>query len=94
MLTRRVFLIGILAAPVVFSASRAGPSRADLPPSADYGVASGEPRPDSVVLWTRVPEGFQPPSGEAVAGIYEVSTSPAFDSLAVQGHFVTDGATD
>jgi alkaline phosphatase D len=94
MLTRRLFLTSVLAAPVVFSASRAVRSRADFPLSADYGVASGEPRPDSVVIWTRVPEWSQPAGGEAVTGIYEVSTSPAFDTLAVQGHFVTDGATD
>jgi alkaline phosphatase D len=64
--------------------------------SAEYGVASGDPRPDQVVLWTRVPEAAQPSAGEAIAVQYEVATSPSFapETIAVQGEVATESSAD
>ena len=64
--------------------------------SADYGVASGDPRPDQVVLWTRVPEAAQPPAGHAIEVQYQVATSPSFapGTIAVQGEVTTESSAD
>lgn len=92
MFNRRSVLKGALAAPVLLLASRPGRSRADTVFTTDYGVASGDPRPDSVVIWTRVPEAAQPDGPVTVD--YEVATSETFDTATVQGQFTTDTDTD
>lgn len=94
MFNRRSVLKGALAAPVLLLASRPGRSRADTF-TTDYGVASGDPRPDSVVLWTRVPEAFQP-EGSSVTVNFEVATSQTFESgsYVLGGIIVIDAETD
>ena len=58
------------------------------------GVASGEPLPDSVVLWTRLaphplqPDGGMPPQPVAVR--WEVAHDPRFGQLARQGEAIAE----
>ena len=47
---RRTFLIGAAVA----GAASTGTARAATPPLFEHGVASGDPLPDGVLLWTRV----------------------------------------
>jgi alkaline phosphatase D len=63
-----------------------------------HGVASGDPLPDAVVLWTRVT-----PSPDAVPGsgrgprvtvTWEVATDPAFRRVVRRGRFVTSASRD
>ena len=57
-----------------------------------HGVASGDPLPDAVILWTRA----QPASGAAQRARvrYEVALDPAFASLAAQGTALAEAAAD
>lgn len=55
------------------------------------GVASGDPRPSSVILWTRV----EPESeGEIIGVRYEVATDEGFAELVAAGEVEVDAATD
>jgi alkaline phosphatase D len=59
----------------------------DLPP--DFfgnGVASGDPSPDGVVLWTR---GIGDALPDQVPLVWEISTDPAFTALIATGRVVT-----
>ncbi|MER7762385.1 alkaline phosphatase D family protein [Streptomyces sp. NPDC097619] len=86
-----------LAAPVVLGTATA---RADGPgaPAFLHGVASGDPLPDGVLLWTRVT-----PVPEAVPGSglgpdvevrWEVSADRTFDRIAASGTVATGAAVD
>jgi alkaline phosphatase D len=96
MLTRRSLLKGVLATPVVLVTKRLAAVAGTPPFSDDYGVASGDPQPDRVVLWTRVPEAAQRPLGEVIAVYFQVATSPDFSpgSVAADGELQTDGSVD
>src|SRR5260221_8633734 len=71
-----------------------GPS---VPPEDDgtvfpQGLASGDPTPDSVILWTRVE-----PSGDATRDIkvgYQVATDNAFESVVASGEVTAEAAVD
>ena len=54
-----------------------------------HGVASGDPAPDSVVLWTRI-------SGAegSVQGKWQVAADNEFKELVAEGDFRTDGSRD
>jgi len=54
-----------------------------------HGVASGDPFPDSVVLWTRISE-----ASAAVSVDYEVAEDPAFASIVATGSVSTDASRD
>ena len=55
-----------------------------------HGVASGDPRPDAVVLWTRVtPE----VDGQTEVG-WRVGRDPGLDDVVAEGTTVIDGSTD
>jgi alkaline phosphatase D len=56
-----------------------------------HGVASGDPGPNSVVIWTRVTPDGNPAS---IAGNYYVSTDPAFKTVLKTGSFTTTDARD
>jgi alkaline phosphatase D len=86
----------MLAAPLALVVDRWASGQVNKPYSADYGVASGDPRPDSIVLWTRVPEVAQLAADEVIAVHYEVATSPHFSvgNIAAEGDVVTDGSVD
>jgi alkaline phosphatase D len=96
MLTRRSLLKGVLSAPVALIANRLVAVATTPPFTDDYGVASGDPYPDRVVLWTRVPEAAQHPGGEGVAVSYQVATAADFPpgSIAVEGDLETSGSAD
>lgn len=55
------------------------------------GVVSGDPRPDSALLWTRV---LPPPEGADVAVTWEVSSSPTFDTTLASGTATATAASD
>jgi alkaline phosphatase D len=50
-----------------------------------HNVASGEPGPDTVLLWTR----FVPTNGDAARVKVEVSDTPAFTRIAAGGQMIT-----
>jgi len=54
-----------------------------------HGVASGDPFPDSVVIWTRISE-----ASGALDVAWELSTGTDFAVLAASGTFRTDAARD
>ncbi|MBX3128331.1 MAG: alkaline phosphatase D family protein [Polyangiaceae bacterium] len=54
------------------------------------GVASGDPKPDSVVLWTRA----VPSAAGAVTVSYEVSTDESFGALVAKGKVTTSANAD
>jgi alkaline phosphatase D len=96
MLTRRMLLKVVLATPATLLGSRLALSWADAPLSADYGVASGDPRPESIMLWTRVPESSQPSAGAAIAVEYQVARSNTFatETVVAEGEVSTDSTSD
>jgi alkaline phosphatase D len=96
MLNRRALLKGLFATPVVYCIVGKKTARAEPLFTADYGVASGDPRSDGVVLWTRVPEAAQPSGGGEVGVQYQVATLPSFPpgSIVTQGETATDAACD
>lgn len=55
-----------------------------------HGIASGDPAPDSVVLWTRV----TPDTGGPVTVTWQLSLAPEFTAPVATGTFVTDAARD
>lgn len=54
------------------------------------GVASGDPKPDSVVLWTRA----VPRAGGPVKVIYEVALDEAFTQMVARGDATVDDSSD
>ncbi|HVU01319.1 MAG TPA: alkaline phosphatase D family protein [Polyangiaceae bacterium] len=60
------------------------------------GLASGDPRPDSVILWTRVaPEGADGGAGVADVSVkYEVASDEDFKTLVAEGELTATLATD
>jgi alkaline phosphatase D len=56
-----------------------------------HGVASGDPLPDAVILWTRVTPSAEP---ALVALRWEVSTDLAFRELVASGELTTDATRD
>ncbi|MET4613145.1 alkaline phosphatase D [Rhodococcus sp. PvR044] len=63
-----------------------------------HGVASGDPLPDRVIIWTRVTPSAdaQPGSGvgEAVALDWQVATDPGFASVVRSGTVTADAGSD
>ena len=63
-----------------------------------HGVASGDPRPDAVVLWTRVTPTDEATPGSglgAATGVrWEVATDDAFTAVLRSGTVTTDPASD
>ncbi len=55
-----------------------------------HGLASGDPKPDSVILWTRV----EPEAPGAVSVTYEAATDEAFSNIVAQGELSVDTSTD
>ncbi|MGK5741199.1 alkaline phosphatase D family protein [Micromonospora sp. URMC 103] len=92
-LSRRIFVLGGLsaagAALVPWQSARAA-----VPYPFKLGVASGDPAPDSVVLWTRLapsPLNADGQGGMANADVtveWQVSTSATFSSLVASGSVV------
>lgn len=98
-LTRRELLHTFGAAGVGLVASKLLPACAGDDPDAPYGgpfqhgVASGDPLPDAVILWTRV----TPPAGSAPMSVdvaWEIATDPALADVVSSGTATTDPARD
>ena len=88
MLSRRTLLKGGIALPVSWlSSGRLNLARASdsVLIEDDCGVASGDPRPDSVVLWTYVPREARSglSEGSFLPVRYQVATDPSFSSAAI-----------
>ena len=60
--------------------------------SFEQGVASGDPRPDSVVIWTRAAP--QSDKGASVTLVAEVSLTETFDSLVLQQEYAVNRDSD
>ncbi|MGC4748286.1 alkaline phosphatase D family protein [Micromonospora sp. DT201] len=92
-LSRRIFVLSGLAAAGVAVTPRQG-ARAALPYPFKLGVASGDPAPDSVVLWTRLapsPLNADGQGGMANADVtveWQVSTTDRFTALVASGSVV------
>ncbi|RMX08409.1 alkaline phosphatase [Corticibacter populi] len=59
----------------------------------DYGVASGDPLADRVILWTHAKYGSLDTASDEVALTWEVATDPAFGSLVASGETLASAAT-
>lgn len=55
-----------------------------------HGLASGDPLPDRVILWTRV----SPSEGEVPLVSWQVSRDPSFASIEAEGEILTSAAED
>ncbi|MCG5437259.1 alkaline phosphatase D family protein [Micromonospora foliorum] len=92
-LSRRIFVLGGLVTAGVAVTPRQG-ARAAVPYPFKLGVASGDPAPDSVVLWTRLapsPLNADGQGGMANADVtveWQVSTTDRFTSLVASGSVV------
>lgn len=93
LLSRRDLLRGagaaVLVGPVAGSLSACAD---DTPPSESFvhGVASGDPLPDSVILWTRVTTDGAGP----VDVVWEVADDPAMSKRVASGSTTTDAERD
>ena len=106
-LTRRHFLVGTAGAASTAGLAALGAAAfvgtADADTGDDTGVflhsvASGDPLPEAVVLWTRVtPAPDATPGsglGAATTVRWEISTGPDFGSLTASGEVTTDASLD
>ncbi|MGL4399670.1 MAG: alkaline phosphatase D family protein [Luteolibacter sp.] len=99
---RRDFLAKGGATIAFLAAFQLGSSRADAKRIGfepfSYGVASGDPLPDRVIIWTRVnPSADATPGsglGAPIRGIWEVSRNRHFTQRVATGPFFTSAATD
>ncbi|MFG2921143.1 alkaline phosphatase D family protein [Streptomyces sp. NPDC048305] len=96
--TRRTVVKAAAATAVAGTVLTSTSARAADGPAFLHGVASGDPLPDGVLLWTRVT-----PSSEAVAGsglgpdtevFWEIAEDKAFSRVAARGTTVARAASD
>jgi alkaline phosphatase D len=91
---RRTFLRWIAASsavPLVASSGGGCGGGDGLNATFPQGVASGDPTPDGVLLWTRV----EPADGAAAERVdYEVATDPDFAAIVTTGGRDVDASTD
>lgn len=94
-ISRRQVIQGSLAAPALYFALAGRRSYADDIAYEECGVASGNPTPDSLVLWTRVPPAGRNSSGTTEIS-YEVSSLESFSpgSLITSAQVTTDPSKD
>lgn len=72
-----------------YAGDRGGPDPALRP--FYHGVASGDPQPNSVVIWTRV----TPDAGQSsISGKYFVATDTGFTQMVLSGDFTAEEARD
>ncbi|MFT3716224.1 MAG: alkaline phosphatase D family protein [Gordonia sp. (in: high G+C Gram-positive bacteria)] len=105
-ISRRTFAVGAagIAGAGVLGASLAAAGRATADGTAPartvfaHGVASGDPLPDAIILWTRVtPTADAKPGsgrGPAVTVDWEMSRSADFSSIVASGSAGTDASRD
>src|SRR5690349_14363511 len=98
-LRRRDFLrlaaptVAVSAPPRLRGCSDASGSGSSSPEDVErgfpQGLASGDPRPDSVILWTRVASADGPTSVS-----YQVALDDGFQQVVAEGSADTDGERD
>jgi alkaline phosphatase D len=105
-LDRRTFLLGTTAAGLAWTRSvgghQASPEASPVATPAlaadpfSLGIASGEPLPDGVVLWTRLaPDPFAPDGGMGASPVevaWEVASDEAMTRIVQQGTAIADPA--
>ncbi|WOC11988.1 alkaline phosphatase D family protein [Gordonia sp. MP11Mi] len=97
--TRRSFIGAAGAGAIVVGLpSAAGPADASPSSAFRHGVASGDPLPDRVILWTRVTPSADATPGSRRGGsssiTWEISGSPNFNRIVASGSVVTDASRD
>ncbi|ARQ67954.1 alkaline phosphatase D family protein [Streptomyces marincola] len=96
--SRRAVVTAAAATAAVLPVATASRAGADTGPAFHHGVASGDPLPDGVLLWTRVTPvpGAVPGSGAgpAVAVEWEVAGDAAFSAVVARGTVEATAATD
>ena len=96
---RRALQLGAATGTGLVGVALAGPAEAAPGrPSFLHGIASGDPLPDSVILWTRVtPEPAATPgsgTGPTVAVDWEIATDPRFARIVGSGTVAAGAAAD
>lgn len=66
------------------------PIEQTIPGHFNYGVASGDPQSDRIILWTH----FQPEANIPVTVHWQIATEESFNQLVNEGDFRTDGSRD
>jgi alkaline phosphatase D len=101
MIERRSFLTGTAAVAGSLAVTAQTPAYAASAPASGvfhHGVASGDPLPTAVVLWTRVtPSSDATPGsglGPDVSIAWQVATDPDFRRVAARGSAITGAARD
>ncbi|MBB4657858.1 alkaline phosphatase D family protein [Parvularcula dongshanensis] len=89
-ITRRMALTGGLIGLAACETTGRGRAREESPARFAWGVASGDPAPDSVVLWTRA----EPLAGDAARGVVEVAEDEGFEAVVWSAPFEATPATD
>ena len=89
-ITRRMALTGGLIGLAACETTGRGRAREESPARFAWGVASGDPAPDSVVLWTRA----EPLEGDAARGVVEVAEDEGFAVVVWSAPFEATPATD
>ena len=97
--TRRA-LLGLLSGSTFFLSARNLYGKADSLPQASpalvfaQGVASGDPQPDAVMLWTRAAPVAGQTTDKQVPVLLQVSRQEDFSDLVLQERLHTDAASD
>lgn len=91
MFKRRQLLHASIAASTTLVLNSTLRSQAQTP-TQDYGVASGDPRPNSITLWTRLPNTAI--TASAITVSYRVSRSPDLSNPVFVGQIQTSAAVD
>jgi phosphodiesterase/alkaline phosphatase D-like protein len=88
-ITRRSALLSGLS---LAGASTITQAKEPLSPSITFqhGIASGDPTPRSVIIWTRITSGAE----TTISGRWEVSKTPDFAKIKRHGNFTTDARRD
>ncbi|WP_439956016.1 alkaline phosphatase D family protein [Nocardia yamanashiensis] len=96
--SRRTVLKGGTAAAAATLISTSGRAAAENPPVFRHGIASGDPLPGSVIIWTRVTpsEDATPGSGQgaAVPVRWEVAADESFANIAASGNATAAADSD
>jgi alkaline phosphatase D len=92
---RRTFIIQLASASAAITAggvlSACGGSEADI--RFDYGVASGDPLQDRVILWTHAKEGDFNAASPNVTLDWEVATDAGFTAIVARGQVTASAST-
>ncbi|MFD4367673.1 alkaline phosphatase D family protein [Rhodococcus sp. NPDC058521] len=90
--------VGITAGAGTFAAATAGAQPAGRTPRFVHGVASGDPLPDAVILWTRVSPTLDATPGSGVGPTvtvaWEVATDASFANVVRSGSVEASAASD